>query len=158
MNTHWWQLEFTFADPDQILSVLFERNLIQGSESKDATRTCVYVRGTPAELHTVQTLLTAAGATVSTPEEIKEQNWVQQCPELWTPIEFGEFRLLPVSEEQSDTAEYINPILGAVMPSGNEIFICPGMGFGTGHHESTQLSLHMLLELTRKNVRVKKRA
>ncbi len=74
--------------------------------------------------------------TLHSREEVVQQNWSEQCPDLWLPIEAGHFKILPVQSLQ-DTH--------AVAPG--TIKIIPGLGFGTGHHPTTRMILTVLSRL-----------
>lgn len=65
------------------------------------------------------------------------ENWVQRNAEVLKPITCGEWSIRPIAELPATPLT-----LGAF-----EIAIVPGMGFGTGHHTSTQLALSLLIGL-----------
>ncbi len=65
------------------------------------------------------------------------ENWVQRNAEILEPITCGEWNILPMAELPA------TPLTLDTF----EIAIVPGMGFGTGHHSSTQLALSLLSEL-----------
>jgi ribosomal protein L11 methyltransferase len=66
---------------------------------------------------------------------IKEQNWTQSSSELLEQLKSGNLTIIPVAQS-SDTKNYsANP---------NQIFIIPGMGFGTGHHATTKTVIEYL--------------
>lgn len=80
-----------------------------------------------------------------------DENWVQRNVEVLEPITCGQWNILPMAE----------PPTTPLKLEQFEIAIVPGMGFGTGHHSSTQLALSLLTELkltddTNKNVPPKK--
>ena len=69
-------------------------------------------------------------------EVVQQQNWNKKWEETIRPVTAGRFHVRPSWE--------------AAPPDGSasvDIVIDPKMSFGTGHHESTRLSLHHLDEL-----------
>ena len=82
--------------------------------------------------------------TVST-EEIPDRDWLQEWRKSLRPFEVGDsFLVVPL----------VSDPMPAVSPSRTKILIEPGMAFGTGSHESTQLCLRFLerLDLAGKTV------
>ena len=69
-------------------------------------------------------------------EATPRRNWVQACHELWTPLQAGRLRVVPVLEAgpQSDCGR----------AAREELLIAPGEAFGTGHHASTRMALELL--------------
>lgn len=63
---------------------------------------------------------------------IAPQNWVTLCPDLRRPLAVGDLTIEPHA-----SAEGIEPKAGT-------IHIIPGMGFGTGHHDTTHALIRML--------------
>jgi ribosomal protein L11 methyltransferase len=76
------------------------------------------------------------GLTLQDRQEVTQQNWSEQCPELWLPIQAGDIKILPV-QSPADTQ--------AVSP--DTLKIIPGLGFGTGHHPTTRMILTVLSQL-----------
>jgi ribosomal protein L11 methyltransferase len=73
----------------------------------------------------------------------EERDWVQAAKNLWQPMEVGK-RFFLVPEWRDDPA-----------PAGRlRMTVNPGMAFGTGVHETTQLCLEALEELVEPETRV----
>jgi ribosomal protein L11 methyltransferase len=73
----------------------------------------------------------------------EERDWVQTAKDLWRPMEVGR-RFFLVPEWLDDPT-----------PAGRlRIAVNPGMAFGTGVHETTQLCLEALEELFKPGMRV----
>lgn len=67
--------------------------------------------------------------------EQKEEDWIENWKQHYSPIELNKFMILPVWEKNFETSK-------------ERIIINPGMGFGTGTHETTRLCLEILEELS----------
>lgn len=67
-------------------------------------------------------------------KELEEEDWIESWKQHYSPIELNKFLILPVWEKNISTAK-------------EKIIINPGMGFGTGTHETTRLCLELLEEL-----------
>ncbi len=77
------------------------------------------------------------GLTLQDRQEVLQQNWSQQCTELWVPIQAGHIKVLPVQSPED---------LQEVAP--DTLKIIPGLGFGTGHHPTTRMILTVLSQLS----------
>ena len=73
------------------------------------------------------------GCTITSQEPVREENWNQQCAEVWQPVEAGSIKIIPV-ESLNDTP----------LADPTAIKIIPGQGFGTGHHPTTRMILETL--------------
>ncbi len=58
---------------------------------------------------------------------VKKENWVGMCEELFQPVQISNLKIVPVFDYQ----------LKPKVPG--QIYIIPGMGFGSGHHETSQM-------------------
>jgi ribosomal protein L11 methyltransferase len=67
--------------------------------------------------------------------ELEEEDWIESWKQHYSPIELNKFMILPVWEINLSTDK-------------EKIVINPGMGFGTGTHETTRLCLELLEELS----------
>lgn len=76
------------------------------------------------------------GLTLQDRQEVIQQNWSEQCPELWLPIQAGNINILPVQSPDDTQAV-----------SSDTLKIIPGLGFGTGHHPTTRMILTVLSQL-----------
>jgi len=77
-------------------------------------------------------------------EEQEEEDWNESWKQHYKPILLDTFVVLPVWEKNSD-----------IGGSREKIIINPGMGFGTGTHETTRQCMLSLLELKSKNEELK---
>ena len=91
---------------------------------------CFFESASPETLEKFKALAQALGCQVLSTEEVLEQNWAASCPELWQPLAAGQLQVFPV-ESIHDPRE---------VPPG-AIKIIPGLGFGTGHHPTTNMIL-----------------
>jgi ribosomal protein L11 methyltransferase len=80
------------------------------------------------------------GFAAASEEVLEQQNWNRQCAELWEPFTRGIITVVPV-ESSHDTTP---------LPD-RHIKIIPGLGFGTGHHPTTNMILGILSELSEQN-------
>lgn len=78
------------------------------------------------------------GGEKITLNELEEENWIESWKQHYSPIELSEFMILPVWEKDIETTK-------------EKIIINPGMGFGTGTHETTRLCLELLEDLNKEN-------
>jgi ribosomal protein L11 methyltransferase len=76
------------------------------------------------------------GFTQSSQETLAQENWNRQCPEVWQPFVRGLLTVVPVESVSDNTP----------LPD-RHIKIIPGLGFGTGHHPTTNMILGVLSEL-----------
>ena len=104
-----------------------------GVELLSATEFCAYYSGEGAQLRDLFESLRTLGIRAVTHEEYNDKNWIQHCRELWHEVQIDALRLVPVADATEIDQH-----------SNDSIFIVPGTGFGTGHHESTQLALELL--------------
>jgi ribosomal protein L11 methyltransferase len=72
-------------------------------------------------------------------EALPQENWNRQCPEVWQPFVRGLLTVVPVESIHDDTP----------LPD-RHIKIIPGLGFGTGHHPTTNMILGVLSTLAQK--------
>lgn len=66
--------------------------------------------------------------------EVEDENWTQKCQDLIVPITAGTLKIQPYMEA---------PLSPVVDP--HEIAIIPGLGFGTGHHDTTRTLVEELV-------------
>jgi ribosomal protein L11 methyltransferase len=121
---------------DTVCCALIEGGASGTAVEADRKLSC-FVCGDRDEADRVADLATAAGCSVIVVEAVKEENWNQQCPEVWQPVDAGHLKVLPV--QTSEDAATTDP---------NTIKIIPGQGFGTGHHPTTRMILQTLSERT----------
>lgn len=72
--------------------------------------------------------------TLERQKPVEETNWIQTCEELLEPQVLGELHIIPVKN--------VTTTVDLTVPAN--IYIIPGTGFGTGHHESTKNPLLLL--------------
>lgn len=79
--------------------------------------------------------------TITRCDPIHPQNWVALCPDLQRPLSVGGFTIVPHASG------------AGVEPKSGIINIIPGMGFGTGHHDTTYALIEMLGRLSQRGER-----
>ena len=119
---------------DSLCSELIERGAGGTTIESDGEISC-YVNGDELDAAPLAALATRCGCVVIATTEVQEENWNQQCREVWEPVAAGELKVIPV---ESLTSEHTSD------PS--VIQIIPGQGFGTGHHPTTRMILEVLSE------------
>lgn len=97
---------------------------------------CFIEGDSPERMERLAAVAEGLGCQVVSREEILEENWTVSCPELWEPVSAGSIQVIPV-ESADDRRE---------TPPGS-IKIIPGLGFGTGHHPTTNMLLAELANL-----------
>ena len=95
---------------------------------------CAYIENKNRELDDFLERLSQSHCTVTKNSEVPPTDWVQQCRELMVRTRCGSWTIVPHVEMPSELPE----------KDPHTIHIIPGSGFGTGHHQSTQLALTLL--------------
>lgn len=68
-------------------------------------------------------------------KKIDENNWIEQCEELWEEVSIGSIRIVPLLEPDK---------VGRDELDSHQLLIVPGTGFGTGHHATTSTVIDFL--------------
>jgi ribosomal protein L11 methyltransferase len=123
-------------DIDTLCCLLMESGAAGTTVEADGKISC-FINGERTEADRLAALATKERCAVLAVEPVKEENWNQQCSEVWQPVDAGHLKVVPV--ETSDDSATIDP---------NTIKIIPGQGFGTGHHPTTRMILQTLSERT----------
>jgi len=104
-----------------------------GSEVLGPGRLRAFLRTSPAGAERIVRELRARGVSAAA-ARLPEDNWTQRCADLWREVRIGCLAIKPVLSDG-----------GARCPAAkHSLRIIPSMGFGTGHHATTQLMLEML--------------
>jgi len=119
---------------DTLCCTLMEAGAAGTTVEADRRFSC-FVNGERDEADRLASLAAAEGCGVVSVEPVKEENWNQQCAEVWQPVDAGTLKVLPVETSDDATATDLNTIK-----------IIPGQGFGTGHHPTTRMILQTLSE------------
>lgn len=122
-------------DIDTLCYSLVEAGAAGTTVEADGKISC-FVCGDMAEATRIASLATKGRCALLSQELVKEENWNQQCAEVWQPVAAGELKILPVESLEDET-----PV------DANTIKIIPGQGFGTGHHPTTRMILEVLSKL-----------
>jgi ribosomal protein L11 methyltransferase len=131
-KVEWWRIECSAPDAEEFASFAMIEGA-QGIEIISPTNFYVYADKNPTALIGI---LAGYGITAHEPINIPPVNYVQKCEDIWQPITVGEIKLKPILDSDGPS------------PSSEPgtIWIIPGNGFGTGHHESTRLAIGLMLE------------
>jgi ribosomal protein L11 methyltransferase len=122
------------ADPESVGELLITAGA--GSVEVAEEDLCLRVILSETEESAVMAMIEELGATIVSRELLTERNWAVLCPELLRPIEAGKFSIRPCASA-----------VGTV-PEEGVIHVIPGMGFGTGHHDTTHALLGMISALS----------
>jgi len=126
--------ELTSEHIDTVCYTLMEAGAAGTTVEADGKISC-FACGDAAEANRLASIAQSNGCTVTSQEQVKEENWNQLCSEVWQAVDTGTLKVLPV-ESLEDAAS----------TDTNTIKIIPGQGFGTGHHPTTRMILETLGE------------
>jgi ribosomal protein L11 methyltransferase len=138
--THWWEIRLRCESAEESAQTLFDLGLT-GVQIHSETELGCYVEDQKRSRFFTE--LPGLGFQLLSEVRLEEKNWVQECTDLWEPVQIEEIRLLPIREIEVDSAR---------PPARRTIRLVPGEGFGTGHHPSTALAIKLMqspsIELT----------
>lgn len=66
--------------------------------------------------------------------ELDNKNWVQECEQVFESVRAGALLIRPIASALSLPKE----------TSSDSIYIIPGLGFGTGHHQTTKSIIELI--------------
>ena len=122
----------TNDEMDGLCSGLIEAGASGTTIEEKGTISC-FVEGSAEKATEIATAAQAHGCTLLSQEPVPQENWNQQCSEVWQPVNAGTLKVIPV--ETLDDPSPQDP---------SAIKIIPGQGFGTGHHPTTRMILETL--------------
>jgi len=105
----------------------------KGAESLTDHKVQAFFEVSPEALAALETQIQALGFQILESSEVQNQDWVSLSLKEWKPIQIGELTIKPVDGSELELPQ-----------SQNQIYILPGMGFGTGEHQTTALALKLL--------------
>ncbi|MDX2471139.1 MAG: 50S ribosomal protein L11 methyltransferase [SAR324 cluster bacterium] len=134
-------LQISKADFENLSTELFEigaLGLEEMSEMQEAVIVKAYFASSFTEVAAVEALIVKSsnGQFLGVESKLVE-NWQENWKEHFKPLEIGSNIL-------------VRPPWETAQPDKIEVVIYPGLGFGTGYHESTALALASLEELAAK--------
>lgn len=139
--SHWYAVFLSLQPETQgsledISAELFECGA-EGVEEPDNNSLIAYFALSETEIReSITPLLNRYQVELNNIIPIAEQNWVQSCLSLMSPLTIAALQIVPVVSAESV------PSTMALYP--HTVYIIPGMGFGTGHHPATALALELL--------------
>ena len=124
------------AHIDRLLAGIDDERPIAVEERSDGVRIFFHDASGRARAgaHLIAVDPTITCASVDVPDE----NWAERSQAALTPVQIGRF---VVARDRATADEVLAPLTDD--PSPLAIVINPSMGFGTGHHASTRLCLHL---------------
>lgn len=132
MRTY-WHIELRCDNAREQSWILFDVGAI-GIEELDEHFIRVSFYGEKNEVHAFVQSAKLAGFAYRCAAEVVQQNWVSQCSQVFEKVQVGNLLIEPISSPQQLPKEKPREAL----------YLIPGLGFGTGHHPSTQQSLDLL--------------
>lgn len=130
----WWQVTFLSQEPDESAYLLIELGADGVWQENDNTVQS-YFRGAQAQVENFEKEAAALGFQKVARVEVKDQNWLQNCREIWQPVQVGKLTITPILSLEERPKRAL---------AEHEILLIPGTGFGTGHHASTRLAMGFL--------------
>ena len=127
----WWQIDLNRENAEDF-GQLLQRSGAAGFEAISNSNLRCFFEGDKKAFLEFLSRVEPFGFNVISSAELPDTNWSQSCPELTEPLELGEITIVPVTSGLP------------IQKTERDIFVVPGMGFGTGHHASTQLALGYL--------------
>jgi ribosomal protein L11 methyltransferase len=122
----------TSDEIDGLCSGLIEAGASGTTIEEKGTISC-FVEGSSEKTTEIAAVAQAHGCTILSQEAVQEENWNQQCTEVWQPVNAGTLKVIPVETLDDSSAQ-----------DPSSIKIIPGQGFGTGHHPTTRMILETL--------------
>jgi ribosomal protein L11 methyltransferase len=95
-----------------------------------------FASGSSSDLSRIESVATLNKLSVTARSQVNDENWNEQCPEVWEPVSAGTLTVIPVASVDDKR-----------LVEGDAIRIIPGQGFGTGHHPTTRMILETLSRL-----------
>ena len=129
----WWRILVATDDVDNASVTLIEAGC-SGTEILSDSLLAAFIQCPKEALSAIHTL-EGDSLRVSEIEPLSLENWHDTCQEVWEEIQLQHFKVIPISAAE----EYSY--------SKQTIAIIPGMGFGTGHHETTSMLLQFIDDL-----------
>ncbi len=135
MKKSWWSCEFECTDAFESAFELHECGAA-GTEILADNKVRASIEAGDQEIAAFVAAAASRGFSLSSQSPIPDHNWCQDVAALMEPIAIAGLRIVPITE-------------AAACPeikedSVREIFLVVGMGFGTGHHETTRTVLSFL--------------
>lgn len=115
-----------------VCSALIQGGAAGATIDTSGTITC-YVDESVTPIEALMDIATAAGCSLKSEDAVQEENWSENCSEIWEPVVAGEITIVPVQSLNDRRSTDQKTIL-----------IIPGQGFGTGHHPTTRMIVEEL--------------
>lgn len=137
-NTPLWKIFVACTDADEQAHLAIECGGA-GVEILSETLFALYFQGDEAACQDLIQRLPEFGLSSTGSELVADHNWVQECEEVWKPLQLGALVIQPVMDDSNPPQK----------KSAGELQIVPGLGFGTGHHATTAMIIERLQALER---------
>lgn len=127
----YWNLVFSSPTPWEQSSLLFEIGA-QGIEVISDSKFSCFFEGTRSAALSFSEKASNFGFALSSIEPIPQKNWVQECEAMQESVVSGLLTVRPVFDAERASQIDQDPQV---------ILLIPGLGFGTGHHDTTRTIL-----------------
>ena len=134
-NNATWRIVLEGADLEERSAMLWDRG-VAGIEVLSPSCLACFVTGSRSTTQEFIAQCRADHLHVIEERLVSDTNWTERNSEIWEPRLVGALRVLPCRDSVTLPA----PITSSEIP----LLVIPGEGFGTGHHESTQLALLLM--------------
>lgn len=128
----WWKINLSPSADPQIVDLLLE--LGAAGVEQTPTSLCCFLEASDIEKDLFIAACAEPGLNLISAAPVENRNWVQECSDLWRPVQIGQLSIVPFMDELDVNRQ----------AAASEIFILPSTGFGTGHHESTRMALELM--------------
>jgi ribosomal protein L11 methyltransferase len=135
VRSQWWQLTISSSEPESDGCQVIELGA-SGAHVASDNSFHAYFEGSQERLNCFKQQLLEAHFELIECSEVRQENWLEECEELWSPLKFKSLNILPVACAQDVPSD--RPI------APTDCFIIPSTGFGTGHHPTTFTLLQFL--------------
>jgi len=129
-----WKITLHCRDSSEEGWRLTELGIYAWEELSPQSVVC-YLKGGEEQIHAFRTEVEEAGFVWAACELQAEINWVKACHDSWRVVQIGSLTIIPFLEEVDPNTRPL---------ATQEIAILPALGFGTGHHVTTQMALELL--------------
>lgn len=129
----WWEISLSHPELDHASYLLFELGAKAVEQTGDQTARC-FVQSQKGDLDQLEQRIAALGFKIVGIDLVPNQDWVAQAQTHWQALCVGKLTVLPLDEHSAR----------AHATTKDQILIVPGMGFGTGQHDTTAMVLELM--------------
>lgn len=133
---NYWKISIQLGDTNLFPEDISSDLILEGSNGTqiDDNSITAYFDDTVKKENIISLLKSLNISSYVTSDE-ENTNWVQECKEMFEEVTVGEILITPVMSLEDK-----------VKTKDNQILIIPGMGFGSGHHPTSQMLIEYMQE------------